>query len=384
MDSQEKIVKARSLLVLDEPFFGSLVLRLSPVSDPSCDTLWTDGVSLGFSPDFVEAQSMDVLKGCLCHEVMHCALSHHARRGARDSKKWNVAADYAVNGIIRDKFSLPDGALFNPDFVSLSAEEIYNNLPDGTGGQDKGGSSGGDQDQSQGPSDPGGCGEVRDVPGDDGGIASPSDLSKAESEWTVVVAQAAQQARAFGSLPAGMDRVVEQIVNPKIDWRSLLHRFMDQVARSDYSWMRPNRRHVHSGLYLPSCRNNDIGTIVVAVDTSGSISQNTLDQVVAELRAIVQDFRCDVSVVFCDSQVQGIEHFYDGDLPDRLIPKGGGGTDFRPVFEWIDRESVDLSCLIYFTDLCGDFPESGPMFPVLWITEGQALKEVPFGEVIEA
>ena len=387
MDSRDKIIKARAALVLDEPFFGSLVLRLILEEDSSCNTLWVDGSRLGYNPGFVDSLSMDTLKGCLCHEVMHCALSHHARRGCRDSKKWNVAADYAVNPIIRDKFSLPDGALFNPDFSGISSEEIYNNLPDqDQGDRDQGQdqSQGQDGDDSQGSgADPGGCGEVRDCPGEDGGLASESDLSKSEADWKVAVSQAAQQARAFGSLPAGMDRVVDEIVNPKVDWRSLLRRFMDQVSKSDYSWSPPNRRYIHAGLYLPSCRTSDIGTVVVAVDTSGSISQDAINRVAAELSSIVIDFRAESYVLYCDSKIQGIEHFLDGDFPDKLNPKGGGGTSFVPVFEWIDRESINPSFLIYFTDLCGDFPESGPMYPVLWITEGQALKEVPFGEVIE-
>jgi len=158
---------------------------------------------------------------------------------------------------------------------------------------------------------------------------------------------------------------------------------MDQVSKSDYSWSPPNRRYIHAGLYLPSCRTSDIGTVVVAVDTSGSISQDAINRVAAELSSIVIDFRAESYVLYCDSKIQGIEHFLDGDFPDKLNPKGGGGTSFVPVFEWIDRESINPSFLIYFTDLCGDFPESGPMYPVLWITEGQALKEVPFGEVIE-
>ena len=387
MDSRDKIIKARAALVLDEPFFGSLVHRLILEEDSSCNTLWVDGSRLGYNPGFVDSLSMDTLKGCLCHEVMHCALSHHARRGCRDSKKWNVAADYAVNPIIRDKFSLPDGALFNPDFSGISSEEIYNNLPDqDQGDRDQGQdqSQGQDGDDSQGSgADPGGCGEVRDCPGEDGGLASESDLSKSKADWKVAVSQAAQQARAFGSLPAGMDRVVDEIVNPKVDWRSLLRRFMDQVSKSDYSWSPPNRRYIHAGLYLPSCRTSDIGTVVVAVDTSGSISQDAINRVAAELSSIVIDFRAESYVLYCDSKIQGIEHFLDGDFPDKLNPKGGGGTSFVPVFEWIDRESINPSFLIYFTDLCGDFPESGPMYPVLWITEGQALKEVPFGEVIE-
>ena len=383
MNSRDKIVKARAGLVLDEPFFGSLVLRLSLVEDSSCNTLWVNGQSLGYNPAFVDSLSMDVLKGCLCHEVMHCVLSHTTRRGERDSKKWNVAGDYAVNSIIRDKFSLPDGVLFNPDYASMSADEIYNHLPEDKKDSQgpSGGAGGHDQDDQEDSSDPGGCGEVRDCPGEDGGIASAAGRSQAESDWRVAVAQAAQQAQAFGSLPAGMERVVEEIVNPKIDWRALLRRFMDQVAKSDYSWSPPNRRHIYSGLYLPSCRNSDFGTVVVAVDTSGSIDQKALDRVMGELSGIILDARAETYVVYCDSKVQGVDHYIDGDFPDKLNPKGKGGTAFEPVFEWVDQEGISPVCLVYFTDLDGSFPGSGPMYPVLWVT-GNKWREAPFGEVL--
>jgi predicted metal-dependent peptidase len=382
MTAKEKVKKARSLLVLDDPFFGSLVLRLKVEEDSGCQTLRTDGIDLEFNPKFVDSVSMEVLEGCLCHEVMHCALSHHTRRGSRDSKKWNVACDYAVNPLIVDKFALPDGVLINPAFSGLSAEEIYSKLPDQGQGQDDSGSDG-SQDQDDSSSDPGGCGEVRDLPGEDGGLASAADLSKSESEWRVAVAQAAQQAKAFGSLPAGVSRVVEDIVNPKVDWRSILHRFMDTVSKSDYSWSPPNRRHIHSGLYLPSCREQQLGTVVVAVDTSGSINQESLDLFASELSAILQDFRAETYVIYCDSNIQGIDHFYQGDFPDNLNPKGGGGTDFRPVFEWIDKENINPACVIYFTDLDGRFPEVSPMFPVLWVTDQKGVNDPGFGEVLE-
>lgn len=382
MTAKEKVIKARSLLVLDDCFFGSLVLRLKMVEDLSCNTLWVDGSEMGFNPKFVDSVSMEVLEGCLCHEVMHCALSHHTRRGDRDPKKWNVAADYAVNPLILDKFALPDGVLINPDFSGLSAEEIYSRLPDQGPGQD-GSGPGGSQGQDDSSSDPGGCGEVRDLPGDDGGVASAADLSKSESEWRVAVAQAAQQARAFGSLPAGVSRVVQDIVNPKVDWRSILHRFMDTVSSSDYSWSPPNRRHVYSGLYLPSCRERQLGTVVVAVDTSGSIDQKSLDLFASELSAILRDFRAETYVIYCDSSIQGIEHFYQGDFPDKLNPMGGGGTDFRPVFEWIDKENINPSCVIYFTDLDGRFPDTSPMFPVLWVTDQKGVNDPGFGELLE-
>jgi predicted metal-dependent peptidase len=396
MTAKEKLIKARAALVLDEPFFGSLVLRLKLKEDSSCETLWVDGSTLGFSPSFVDSVSMDVLKGCLCHEVLHCALTHHARRGSRDSRRWNIAADYAVNPIIKDKFSLPDGILFDPGFAELSVEDIYSRLPDDKGGdrsQGDSGAGGGSSDEGSqaeddsggGPdADPGGCGEVRDAgSGDEGAASGEADFSQAEADWKVAVAQATQQARAFGRLPAGVERLVDEVINPRVDWRAILRRFMDTAAKSDYSWVPPNRRHVYAGLYLPSCRNSELGPVVVAVDTSGSIGDEMLGRVAAELSAIFQDARAEVHVLYCDAKIQAVEYFPAADFPSKLNAKGGGGTDFRPVFDWIEGSGVIPSCIIYFSDLEGEFPDADPGFPVLWVVDGKAQRVPPFGEVLE-
>lgn len=396
MTAKEKLIKARAALVLDEPFFGSLVLRLKLKEDSSCETLWVDGSTLGFSPSFVDSVSMDVLKGCLCHEVLHCALAHHARRGSRDSRRWNIAADYAVNPIIKDKFSLPDGVLFDSGLAGLSVEDIYSRLPDDSGGgqgqrgSGAGGSSDDKSSQSEDDSggspdsDPGGCGEVRDAGSEDEGVVpGEADFSQAEADWKVAVVQAAQQARAFGRLPAGVERLVDEVVNPRVDWRAILRRFMDTAAKSDYSWVPPNRRHVYAGVYLPSCRNSELGPVVVAVDTSGSISNEMLGRVAAELSAIFQDARTEVHVIYCDVKIQSVEYFPAGEFPSRLNAKGGGGTDFRPVFDWVEGSGVIPSCLIYFSDLEGEYPEVVPGFPVLWVVDGKAQRIPLFGEVLE-
>lgn len=405
MIAKDKVTKARAALVLDEPFFGSLVLRLKLKEDSFCKTMWVDGSTLGYNPGFIDSLSMDVLKGCLCHEVMHLALSHHTRRGNREKTKWNSAGDYAINAIIRNKFSLPDGCLFDPKYSALSAEDIYSQLPideekkknqnKEEGNSQESPSSGGGTSESTSPAadsqpgnddntDPGGCGEVRDADvGEGKGIPTEADLSRSEAEWKVVVSQAAQQAKAFGNLPAGFDRVVDEIINPKINWRAILRRFMDTLVKSDYSWVHPNRRHIHSGIYLPSCRDSEVGTVVVGVDTSGSVSQKMLIQVAAELSSIINDINVDCHVVYCDSKVQNTEYFSPGETISKLDAKGGGGTDFSPVFEWVEKENIAPSCVIYFTDLYGSFPAVQPDYPVLWIVDGRVLKKAPFGEVIE-
>lgn len=404
MIAKDKVTKARAALVLDEPFFGSLVLRLKLKEDSSCRTMWVDGSILGFNPVFVDSLSMDILKGCLCHEVMHLALSHHTRRGNREAKRWNSAGDYAINVAIRNKFSLPDKCLFDPRFSEMSAEAIYSQLPDkenkGENKENKGNGqesppSGGGTSESIGSAadsqpgddnntDPGGCGEVRDADvGEGKGVPTEADLTRSEAEWKVAVSQAAQQAKTFGNLPAGFDRVVDEIINPRINWRAILRQFMDTLVKSDYSWVHPNRRHIHSGVYLPSCRDSEVGMIVVGVDTSGSVSQKMLTQVAAELSSIINDINVDCHVVYCDSAVQNTEYFSPGETISKLDARGGGGTNFSPVFEWVEKENITPSCVIYFTDLYGSFPATQPDYPVLWIVDGRATKKVPFGEVLE-
>ena len=166
MRASEKITKARAGLILDQPFFGALSLKLRVVEDQNCETAWTDGVSLGYSPEFIDGLSLEQTKGLISHEVMHCACAHQVRRGGRDHKKWNIAADYAINGILTGAgFVLPDGGLINSAFDDKSADEIYNLIPDPPPDQGDGDGQGG---QGDGNPDPGGCGEVRDTPGPDG------------------------------------------------------------------------------------------------------------------------------------------------------------------------------------------------------------------------
>lgn len=385
--ASDKIAKGRAGLILDQPFFGSLALRLTPVEDPTVATAWTDGKSLGFSPDFIDSLPLDQVKGLLCHEIMHCANQHTTRRGDRDKKRWNVACDLAINPIIEAcGLSLPPGGLNDPSYRDLSAEEIYGRLPSESEGGGKGDSDAGGDSEDQN-TDPGGCGEVRDNPGgeDDNSPASEAEKRQAEQEWKIAVAQAATQAKQAGELPAGLGRMIEDIVDPKLDWREVLRRFVDTSARNDYQWFPPNRRHVHNGFYFPSARSEELGSITVAVDTSGSVNVETLNQFAAELTDIVGKFRASTKVIYCDTHVDeaAVQDFGPDELPLELKPVGFGGTDFRPPFDYIEREGVQPVCMIYFTDgYCDRFPEE-PAYPVLWAIYGRNERFTPpFGEVV--
>lgn len=378
MDKQRHLMsEARARLVLDHPFFGALALRLRLVEDSSIPTAWTDGVHLGYNPRFIGTLSTEAIKGLVCHEVMHCALQHHTRRGSRDPDRWNTAIDYVTNPIIIDAgMTLPPRGLIDPQYAGMSAEQVYALLPeDAASDKSGGGESGKGRTGSN-------FGSVRDAPGRDGEKASPSEIRQAEQDWKVALSQAAQQGRLAGSLPGSIARLVREILEPQRDWREILRQFVDQSARNDYSWSRPNRRHIGAGIYLPSLYSQELGRVVAAIDVSGSIGQRDLDEFAGEINAITADYRADCTVIYCDTRVQRVDEFPAGDTVT-LSSSGGGGTDFRPPFAWIDENCAQPAVMLYFTDgLCSQFP-AAPAYPVLWVQHGAAQFNPPFGEVLQ-
>lgn len=374
--ASDRIMAARTTLILDQPFFGVLALRLKVVEDLRCGTAWTDGVSMGYSPRFINGLTQDEIVGLVAHEVMHCAAGHPWRRDAREKVAWNVAADYAINYVLEEaRLTLPKDRLRDPMFDGQSAEWIYNRLPPspsgGGSGNDGSGAEAGEGAQQGKP----GCGgaDVRDAPGDP--VSGDT-----QADWQQAVQQAANAAQARGELPSSLKRFAEVASKPKVDWRSVLHRFVQQVARNDYSWQRPNPRYLTQRLYLPSLRSEEVGPIYIVVDTSGSIDGPVLNQFGAEINAVVDEVRPSVVMVgYCDAMLHRVDRFESGE-PVVLNPIGGGGTRFEPAFEHIPQLEDEPVAVIYLTDLMGSFPKQAPEMPVLWAATLN--REVPFGEVV--
>lgn len=436
--ARHKLLKARVSLLLEQPFFGSLCLRMEPTADHTCQTAWTNGRVFAFNPHYVAGLSDEAARGLLAHTVMHPACQHHKRRKGRDHDLWNMACDHAINWILVDAgLTLPPGYLDDPKYHGLTADEIYSDLaslqgdggmidegagdgPDkgemdpqglkgkegdtdqhGTDEQEAAGAGGDDQEAQdddsesgdealedaqeegeQGTGDPGGSGEVRD--GDDDTGSSPEGSDETDEQWLVALAQAVNQARDVGDLPGGLERLVQRVLHPKLDWRELLERFVDTHARNDYSWIPPNRRYVHMDIFLPSLTQRELPEVVIAVDTSGSITPDELEQFSAELSSVLEHFDTTVRVVWCDRDVTGEQVFRRDELPLQLTSSGGGGTDFRPVFSWVRDHAYTPSCLVYLSDLeCRSYPEQEPEYPVLWARIGGGGSAPPFGDVID-
>lgn len=373
-DAAIKIQAARVGLVLDQPFFGVLALRLRVVEDKTCKTVWVDGRTLGYNPEFIEKWTHDEVVTLLAHEVMHCAAGHPWRRDAREMKRWNEACDRAINPILRGSgFKLPDGACveLDPTHAGKSAEWIHDRLPppqdDPQGGAGDG--------TGDGPgSGTASLGEVRDAPQDG------AEDGATEQDWSAAVQQAAKAAEAAGKLPGALERLVEDAATSRVDWCSVLRRFVQERSTADYAWQRPSARYLARGLYLPSLYSEELGAIVVAIDTSGSIDDVLLRQFSAEVQAVVSETQPrQVHVVYCDARVQRHDVIERGD-PVELTHVGGGGTKFEPVFDLVEQLEEPPACVVYLTDLRGSFPPVEPSIPTLWVTPTN--EDAPFGEVV--
>jgi predicted metal-dependent peptidase len=402
LSSAVRIQKARTTLLLDHPFFGTLLFRLGAQARSSIATMATDGVSLYFNPQFVETLSAAEIAGTLAHEVMHPALQHHTRRGGRNPRRWNMACDYAINPMLLDAgLTLPKDVLLDNRFRGMSAERIYNLLEEeeqnqssssdaDTASQDDSADSGGgsnssesssseaDMDDPHAPQTPGGIGQVLDASEPENGEGDT--VAEQARDWQIAVEQAENVAKLAGKLPAGVTRSLDAAQAARVDWRELLRRAWSETIPADYSWTRPNRRHVWAGLYLPGVVCEGVGEICIAVDCSGSINARKLGLFEAEVRSILagQQPRL-VHVLYFDTEVQKVETYQAGQ-PVKLAPVGGGGTDFRPCFRWLEERGITPQTLVFLTDLWGSFPEQAPAYPVLWASTDRC--SAPFGLVI--
>lgn len=352
--------------------------------------------------------------GLTAHTVMHSACGHHQRREDRDADTWNRACDYTINPILLEAgLTLPDGFLYDPSLEGKSAEQVYTHLIQGDANETHGEKEPDESQITQSPAqsperhqedqkkdqnqteatkpaepdspdpdipDSGPAGEVRD--GDT--APSPGSTEETETDWEQALVQAAATARIMGKLPKGVDIFVKDRFSPSLPWTDLLARFVQQAARSDYTWSQPNRRYIHQNIYFPALVSDQLPEMAVAVDTSGSVRPEELERFGAELSAILSMNPARVHILYSDLTVSRHETVSPWDLPFDFAPKGGGGTDFRPVFQFINENFITPFCLIFFSDMeCRLFPAKAPDYPVLWIRTGQGGCSAPFGDMID-
>jgi len=390
-DIENKLAAARTRLILDKPFLGALALRLPMVAaDPKwCQTTSTDARSFYYNPAYIDALSMEQAQFVLANQALHCALSHFSRRQHRSRFRWDIACNHAINPLlVKDGLIPPPGTLVLESFEGMTAEEIYPCIDANDSDepleqpQQDGQGSGDTKEQAKGREP-----EQQDAKHDGAsGAAEPQPLSASELEsltaqWQQRLAGAAQQAQQAGKLGGILGRMVGELLQPKLPWRLLLARYMTQYARDDYSYMRPSRRE--GEMIFPSLRSAQ-ADICVVLDTSGSISEQEIDEFMSEINAIKGQLRARILLHACDTELAGdgpwlFQPWDEFRLPTTI--RGGGGTDFRPIFAWISSQGREPDLLLYFTDAVGEFPQAEPTYPVLWLVKGKA--PVPWGQRIQ-
>ena len=383
---REKLVTARIGLLLRAPFFGNLATRLELVNaDSWLPTAATDGRKFYYNTEFCNKLKPKELEFLFGHEVLHNVYDHMGRNGDRDRKLFNCAADFCVNADLIDQ-RIGDKitpCLYDPKYKGWSAEEVYDDLYEKA-----------DKINIQDLLDQmidehlDGNGDGEDGDGDKDGKGRPR-LSQAEKdaikdEIREALLQAAQAVGA-GNLPAGVKRLIKDLTKPVVNWRELLEQQIQSTVKDDFSWMRPNRRSWHMDAVMPGMKPGTQIDVCVAIDTSGSISEQDLKDFLSEVKGIMESYdEYKVRVITWDTDVYNPAEYTSDNMSDitDYVPGGGGGTDPMCVWEWLKDNDIEPKKLIMFTDYCfyGWEPNAVKDYcDTVWVIKGNPDVEPEFG-----
>jgi predicted metal-dependent peptidase len=360
----------------------------------------TDGSNLLLNPDTFFTHNLNERIFIVTHEIMHCIWNHCGlmhqfhRRGKvsypdgsslpYDQETMNIATDLVINDcLIESKIGM-----FNKNWLhdtnyatamdsAIDAyKKVYKKKQGGKGPGGKG---------------PGGVGFDEHLPpgtsqGKDPGEATSG---RNEVEWTTQIAAAVNAARTQGKLPAGLERLLGEILEPKVDWKDKIAAlFARKVGSGSNDWRRADRRLIVRDIYAPGRSGFGAGTVVIGVDTSGSIREQELNMFFAEMAGILEDVKPKRMVVmWCDASVQRVDEVEEAADLNSLRKKGapgGGGTLFTPVFDEIKKMGLDnVDALVYLTDGYGSFPKAAPEYAVIWGNISGDSVKYPFGDVVD-
>lgn len=410
----KRVDRAQLRALFSVPFFAPGIAKLPVVFDDRWPTACTDGKKIMWNREWFDSLKDEVLVTVLCHEVAHPMLGHLWRfPSGADQTVWNIAADHAVNNMLKEfgesitakafanPFPMPDGPICcDPKYKDMAEEAIYADLirnqpPGGGEGKRKGpqsvsavsgqGPGGQSQPPGQGggkspPSGrPGAFGEF--IPAQGNTPEQQAAQKQLETDWQATLMQSLAIAKGRGNVPGSLERFVDELLHPKVPWVDLLRNWLREKAEDDWNWMKPNQYFNDNEFILPSLDGERMGTVIFATDTSGSIDAEALAQFQSEKQACLDDMKPSKLIdIYCDSKIQGEQEYRVGDEISHKAP-GGGGTSFVPVFERLEELPEKPKLVVYLTDLDGAFPDKQPDYPVLWVVHG-GKTEVPFGDVV--
>ena len=401
---KRKWIETRSAILWKCPAFTHILFsmmnpvrgELAAIFTDEIPIAATDGKNLILNPvKFFDDFKLDERVFIAAHEILHCIFNHcsmayHMRRTGAvkypdgtqlpyNAKLMNMAMDYVINDIlIKDRIGqFPSVGLHDPSIGTKDDNflDVYRKLFEDA--EKKGGKGAGMLAGAGGK----GFDVVLDPGSGQGQDPGQADQQRSQTEWDTAVAGALAAAKMQGKLPVNLERLLSEIVDPTVSWQDFIRGFFARkVGGGGYNWRKPDRRLIQRDIYAPQRSGNGAGPVVVAIDTSGSIGQAEIDQFFAEMKGILDDVRPEIiHVVWCDAQVHKVDEVNESSDIDQLKPKGGGDTDFRPVFDWIDEQNFVPDALVYLTDMMGSFPDQAPAYPVVWGDIFDRVKP-PFGD----
>ena len=377
-----KISQAKAKLLVDYPYFGTLASKLELILNDDIQAFKGDGKKLEYSNDFLENASISELEFVLANGAMHQSLAHENRKNGRSGWLWQMATDMAINDmLVENGLDKPNEAQYRVRFQGMYAEEIYAELKADILRED---------DNLEYEAD-----DAGDVNTDNSSKdKKETDLNKLEEFRTEeelqeeilkeqLLAEEAISLLALefqkGEAPSHIDRFFKLDFFGKIDWRDELKAALDRYFRDDYILIPPNKKFLSQGIYLPSTISQTF-RLVIAIDSSGSVDEALLSQFLSEVNFLMSlVYHYQIELIVCDEKIHSHKTFYSGESLEVDI-KGGSGTSFRPVFEFVESAFDDVKLLLYFTDLEGKFPLDEPNYSVKWVSPKE--KEIPFGEII--
>jgi len=403
LSPEEMLTRARVQLLSKQPFWGTLIMHLTFIQDKDGTVTPTMGVSpygeVFYNPKYIGQLELGEIKGVLAHEVLHCCLEHLERRGTRTRIKWNIAADYCVNSYVRKEFQLPRGCLYDTKYEDKAVEQIYDMLPDPkyeicnkdcskcklkpvTGLPPDGATicKHGifdrhieEKERKKGIGKESKQGKQRVSTGEE-------KTFKDKPKWRNIFIDAYRTAKNIGKTPLGMERLFE-IFYPQINWRHILSRYVMSLIPQDFTYSKPHKKSIVSGYYMPAIKKEYLD-VVIAIDTSGSIGKDELSEFMSEVTGVLRAFeRVRITLMCCDTRVYNVQDITTGYELRKYTPRGGGGTSFVPVFNWIGKHKPNAKILIYLTDAYGTFPKPEQIpsrLKTVWVICKQGdIKRVP-------
>jgi predicted metal-dependent peptidase len=341
----DQLTRARISLLLKQPFWGTLATRLilkDATDEEWCNTAATDGRYFYYNRDFISKLTKPETVFLVAHEVEHCVYDHMSRRGSRKPQMWNAAADYVINYELHEfgVGELPNPktsgvqACFDAKYKGMFAEEVYELLLK-------------DPDAKFPEFD------IHLEPGDGKGEPMTEEERRVlGDEIRGAVMQAAKAAGA-GNVPAGVKRMLKDLTNPQMDWRELLNMKIQSMIKNDFTWQRCSRKSQASGIYLPGTKEDTRIEAAIAIDTSGSMSEDMLRDLLSETKGIMEQFTDFKLRVWCfDTKVYNEVMFTPDNIDDidTYEIKGGGGTDFICNWKYMKENDIMPERFVMFTD----------------------------------